>query len=91
MDRIADRQRQHLAEGAEFFLVRALAGDEFLGHARGAHQTPFVVVARQPQLGDIAEGLARGDFALLQVRVVIDDRQVRRHFVIQLAGCFRGE
>jgi hypothetical protein len=41
-----------------------------------------------PQFGDVAELLALRDFALLQVRVVVDHRQVGRHFVVQLAGDF---
>jgi hypothetical protein len=91
VDRVADGEGQYLAEGVEFFAVAAVTGAIFFRHAGGAHHAPFVMVAGQPQFRDVAELLALGDFALLQVRVVVDDRKVGCDLVVELAGDFRAE
>ncbi len=70
----------------EFLVGRHLARDEGLVHAVGPHRPPLVVVAAQPDLGQVGELVVLGDEPRVQVAVIIDNRLLLGVFMIERAG-----
>ena len=86
VQRVADQARQDGGECAEFLTRVGIAGDEFLRDAVPAHLAPFVVVAAEPYFGDVVEPAVLGDLLRVDVAVVVDDGQLRRNIVVEMAG-----
>ena len=63
---------------------RGVASDKTLVDAVGAHQAPLVVVAAQPNLGDVLETLVLPDLLGRNVAVVVDDGHALGKVVEQL-------
>jgi hypothetical protein len=61
VERIAQRVGNGADEGLVFFLVAGVARAEALRDAVGPHGAPFVVVARQPDVVEIAEAIILRD------------------------------
>ena len=72
--RIAQRVGDGPDEGPVFFLVGRVAGAEALGYAVGTHGPPLVVVARQPDVVEIAERVIFRDQLRGEMTVIIVDR-----------------
>ncbi len=89
MQGIADRFSQNLSVFLKLFPVRGIAGNIFLRHSRRPHQTPLIVIAAQPHLGDIFVPDILPDFLRAQMAVVINDRHPLRRFVVKLFRRFR--
>ena len=61
VERIADEVRHGFGVGLEFFARAGVAGDEAFGDAEGAQAAPFVVVAFEPDGGEVGKLAVRGD------------------------------
>ena len=83
---IAHGSLQRGCPSPELLLIRCIAGDETLRHTAGPHQTPFVVVALQPQLGEVGKGAVFCDLLGADVAMIIHDGLLLRHTVVQLTG-----
>ena len=86
---VADGLAQDFGVFLELLPVGGVAGDVFFRHARAAHQTPLVVIAAQPDPGDVIIADVLENFPGVQVAVIIDDRLLFRRFVIQDFRRFR--
>ena len=90
IERIADEGGHDLRVGEELVVVGGVARDEFLRYAAGAHRAPFIVVAAEPEFGDVRDLPVLGDLLRGDVAVVIDDRELFRVAVIEhLRGLVR--
>ena len=89
--RVAQRVRHGRAPGVEFLARGGVAGDEALRDAVGAERAPFVVIAPEPDLGEVGEAVVVGDLRGRQMAVVIVDRFVFRERVVKLAGSWGGK
>ena len=85
VERVAERLGHRARPGLELVEVRRVAGAELLRDAVRAHRPPLVVVALEPDLGDRAEAVVRRHQLRREVAVVVDDRQVLRRAVVELA------
>jgi len=74
VERVADDPGDGLGPLEELLPVGCLAGDVAFGHAGRPHEPPLVVVAGQPDFGQVAESVIVGDLGRGQVAVVIEDR-----------------
>ena len=83
VERIAQRVRHGAGKGEEFIPVARVPRAVFLGHAVGSHRAPFVVVAGQPDLVQVAKRLVGRDLVRRQVTMVIENRFVLGVFEIQ--------
>ena len=83
-DRVTHATAQSLGPLLELLASRGIAGDEALVDAVGAHQAPLVVVAAQPDLGDVLEALVIPDLLGRDVAVVVDDGHALGKAVEQL-------
>ena len=83
---VAHGSLQRGCPSPELLLIRCIAGDEALRHTTGPHQAPFVVVALQPQLGEVGKGAVFCDFLGADVAMIIHDGLLLRHTVVQLTG-----
>ena len=91
VERIAQRVRDGLGPGLKFLARRGVAGDEALVDAVGAQRAPFVVVAAEPEFGEIGELVVVRNEVGRQVTVVIVNRLALREAVVELAGLLRGQ
>ena len=83
-DGVAHATTQGLGPLLELLASGGIAGDEALVDAVGAHQAPLVVVAAQPDLGDVLEALVVPDLLGRDVAVVVDDGHALGKVVEQL-------
>ena len=83
-DGVAHATTQGLGPLLELLASGGIAGDEALVNAVGAHQAPLVVVAAQPDLGDVLEALVIPDLLGRDVAVVVDDGHALGKVVEQL-------
>ena len=83
---VPDGQGQCLGPLLELLPIGCVAGDIFLVHAEGAHEPPLVVVAPQPDLGDVLELPVLVDLPGDQMAVVVDDGHGRREIVVEMPG-----
>lgn len=63
----------------------------FFLDAVGADLAPFIMVAAEPDLGDIVKFAVFIDFLRVDVAVVVDDRHLLRIFVVQPSRGLRGK
>ena len=70
-ERVADGFSKAFSPFEELLLVGSIAGDVFLIHATGTHETPFVMVSTKPYLGDILKLTVLIDFLRIDVAVII--------------------
>ena len=77
------RQRHDLGPGLELLEVIGVAGDKALLHAGRPHDPPLVVVAAEPDLGDVLELPVLRDVLGRQVAVVVEDRHLAGVLVVQ--------
>ena len=89
--RISDRKGERLRPLLKLLTVGGVAGDEALLHTGRAHQTPFVVVAAEPYPGDIFKAPILVDLLRIEVAVIVDDRKLFGHIVIEVLRRLRGE
>ena len=68
---IAHGSLQRGCPSPELLLIRRIAGDEALRYTTGPHQTPFVVIAFQPQLSEVGKGAVFCDLLGADVAVVM--------------------
>ena len=83
-DGVAHATAQSLGPLLELLAGGGVAGNEALVNAVGAHQAPLVVVAAQPNLGDVLETLVIPDFLGRNVAVIVDDGHALGKVVEQL-------
>ena len=83
--RVLHELLHRLGELDELVVPARLAGAEALLYAVGAHLPPLVVVAAEPDLGDVVPALVLGDLARRQMAVIVDNRHLRRVIVVKLA------
>ena len=83
-DRVAHATAQGLSPLLELLASRGVASDKTLVDAVGAHQAPLVVVAAQPNLGDVLKTLVLPDLLGRNVAVIVDDGHVLSKVVEQL-------
>lgn len=69
--------------GEEFVVGIGVASDEVFGDAVCAHGAPFVVVALEPELGEVGESAVGGDVVWGEVGVVINDGEFFCDFVVE--------
>jgi len=75
---VAQQVGHDAREGVELLPVGRVPGTKALSNAVRAHLAPLVVVAVEPDLGDVLPVGVRGDLGRRQVGVKIDDRQLGR-------------
>ena len=68
----------------EFLISGSVARDEFFVHAAGAHRAPFIVVAAEPERGEVCARVVFIDFFRRQVAVPVENR----HFFRRLKHLF---
>ena len=71
------------APGVELFPRIRISRAEALGDSIGPHGPPFIVVALKPDFKNVCEPPVSCDVQRRKVAVVIDDRQVRRHLMVE--------
>ena len=89
VNRIAQKAGHSLGKLVEFFLVGSFgARAEFFLDAVGAHCAPLVVVAAEPNLGDIVPLLVVQNFVGRKVAVEIDNGGALGKLIEKGAGGF---
>ena len=83
--RVTQRVRDGAGVGEEFFPIAGVARAVLLGHAVGTHRPPFVVIARQPDLVQVAKDFVVRNLVGWQMAVIVEDRLRFRVVVVQLA------
>ena len=83
-DGVAHATTQGLGPLLELLASGGVTGNEALVNAVGAHQAPLVVVAAQPDLGDVLKTLVIPDLLGRDVAVVVDDGHALGKVVEQL-------
>ena len=83
-DGVADAATQGLGPLLELLASRGVASDKTLVDAVGTHQAPLVVVAAQPNLGDVLETLVLPNLLRRNVAVIVDDGHALGKVVEQL-------
>ena len=83
-DGVANAATQGLGPLLELLASRGVASDKTLVDAVGAHQAPLVVVAAQPNLGDVLETLVLPNLLGRNVAVIVDDGHALGKVVEQL-------
>ena len=93
VERVAQALRHRRRPGQELVAIVGRTGDQALVDAVGAHRPPLVMVAGEPQLGEVGEAPVAGDVRRREVVVVVDDRLRRRVAVVELprAGAVQQE
>ncbi len=86
IQRITQRLRRDFGPLLEFFPIGSVTGDEAFIHARRTQGPPFVMVAFEPDSGQILETPIFGNILRRQMTVVIDDRHFGREIVIKPNG-----
>ena len=81
--RISQRVWHGLAPREKFFIGLGFARAKFFRNSIAAHRAPFVVVAFQPDLGQVGKAPVASKVLGRKVAVVIDDRQLLRHLMIK--------
>ena len=87
VQRIADGEGDRLGVSQEFVIIVSVSGDPLLGDAVAAHGPPLVVVAVQPELGEIFSGFVFTDLLGAEVAVVVDDGLLFRKVVVEHFRC----
>lgn len=83
---IAQGLRHGLGPGLEFLAWGRIASNEALGDAVGAEEPPFVVIAAEPEFGDILPAMVVGNFCWREVAVVVVDRCILGDLMVEAAG-----
>ena len=83
-DGVANAATQGLGPLLELLASRGVASDKTLVDAVGTHQAPLVVVAAQPNLGDVLETLVLPNLLRRNVAVIVDDGHALGKVVEQL-------
>ena len=91
IERVAGSGGKHLGKLIELFFPACAAGHVIFVYAIGAHETPFVVVAAQPDFTDIVEGFVFVDHLRGEMAVIVDDREVAGNGIVKAACSSRGE
>ncbi len=91
VERIAQGMRHRLRPSLEFLPGRRIAGAETFVHPVRAHRPPFVVVAAEPDLGQIGELMVIRDQRRRQMAVIIVNRLPLGEFVVEFARLGRAE
>ncbi len=91
IQRIAQHFGHRTGPCLEFFKRVGRSGDELFADAGPAHGAPFVMVATQPNLGQVGINAVVGDFFGRQMIVVINDRQRRGDLVVEVGGSVVGK
>ena len=89
--RVAQHLRHCFGECLKFFPVGSVACDEFFVDAVRAHHAPFVMVAAEPNLGDVLPTFVLANLGGVEVAVEVDKRLLFGVFVIQFPSEFRIE
>ena len=89
--RIADALGNGFRPLEEFFLIRRIAGYIAFFHAAGPHGPPFVMVAAEPDFGDVAIFLIAGNFGRVQMAMEIKNRHGLGIIFIQCFGSGIGQ
>ena len=82
---VAEHVGHCLGEFLEFFPVGRVARAVFFLRAVAAHETPFVVVAAQPHLGDVVPVFVFGNLLGVEMAVEVDKGKPLGEFVVQFA------
>ena len=81
--RVAKAERDRGRKRLEPLVITRRSRNPLLGHAIGAHHPPFIVVTRQPELGQVRPAPVLRNLLRRQMIVEIQDRLRRRMPVIQ--------
>ena len=84
--RIAETVRNSGSPSEKFVVGRSVAGAEGFGDTVGAHGAPFVVIAFEPDLEEVAELAIGGDVRGGKMRMEIEDGERSGKFVVEMAG-----
>jgi len=83
VERVAKRPGHGGGPGLELVRIARVPGDQALGDAVGPHGAPLVVIAAQPDVGEVLESPVRGNLGRREVTVVIEDRHPLGEFMVQ--------
>lgn len=76
VERIAQSAGHGRCPGQEFFIGRGIARAVAFGNSVGTHRAPFVVIALEPNLEEVAEAAIGGDILRREMAVIIENRLV---------------
>ena len=85
-ERVPQAIRNGAGQREELFVGLGISRAVFFGFAIGTHRPPFVVVARQPNIEEIAKPAVPSHVLRRKVRVIVDDWLWRGGFVVEAAG-----
>src|SRR5208282_3372377 len=86
VERIAEAVRDRGGPSEEFIIGRSIAGTKGFGDTVGAHGAPFVVIALEPNLEEVAKPPIGGDVRRGEMRVEIKDGLTGGKSVVEMAG-----
>ena len=86
VERIAEAVRDRGGPSEELVVGRSIAGTKGFSDAVGTHGTPFVVIALEPNLEEVAKPPIGGDVRRGEMRVEIKDGLTGGKSVIEMAG-----
>src|SRR5882757_414024 len=74
IERVAKSKRHGASPRKKFLIGGGVAGTVTFRHPTGPHGSPFVMIAFQPDLGEILKLAIFGDIAGRQVGMIVKDR-----------------
>ena len=83
IQRISDERRKHRRKSLEFFIIGGISRDHALGKPEAPHGTPFIMVAAEPDFGDVLIFPVFRNLLRIHVAVIVDNRHFRRIVVIK--------
>ena len=89
VQRIADGLFQRLRPFLKLFPVAGIPSNVALIHAVGAHLAPLIMVPSQPNLRNIVKLPVLINFLRTDMAVIINNRHICRHIMIQMLCCLR--
>ena len=81
IERIADQFGNDLGVFFKLFFPGGSARYVIFVHATHTHGAPLIVIAAQPQRADVADGRIRCDEVLIEMTMIIDDREILYLFI----------
>ena len=84
IQRIPDGFSKDCCPRQKLLIIGGISGNISLCNTRCTHQTPFVVVAPKPNLGDIVIPAVLPDLSGIYMTVIVDDRAFRSRPMVQL-------
>src|SRR5450631_4827718 len=83
VERVAQRIRNRSRPRQKFFVRSRIPRNIFLRHAVGPHRPPFIVIALQPDLEEVAKPAIFRNVSWREMTVIIENRLRRGELMIE--------